>query len=730
MSQPDGDIPGESFISPGGAERLRLMVEAVRDYAIFMLDPAGHITSWNAGAERLKGYCADEIIGRHFSAFYPPEDVAADKPGQQLKLAAARGRWEDEGWRVRNNGTRFWASVVITALQDPDGRLLGYGKVTRDLTERRQAELDLSARERLLSGVLHAATEHAITSTDMNGTLTVFNRGAERMLGYRADEVVGLHTPLLFHDPDEVAAREDELGIARGFELFDTAAREPRPDAGEWTYVRKDGSRLRVHLTVSTVMNEDGQPCGYIGIAADLTERDRGETALRAASDQAAIMEKAFTGAPGGVALIGLDRRFVRVNAALCEILGRQEDEIVGLTSDAFTHPDDLALTAEGYLDIETGAAPRVRMEKRYLKPDGSVVWAVTDASPVGLCDGGPSHIVAHVHDVTARHEAEERSRAAEEQFRRAFEDAPIGMMMLGLDSRYMQVNDAFCAMVGRSREALLSRTRQSITHPDDVPHDEEAVRSLLDGSAKSRMWEKRFIHAAGHPVWVSISVTAIRARDGQPTHLIAQALDITARRRYQSELQHMADHDPLTGLPNRRSFERELNHHLVRLKGSGPRGAVLMIDLDNFKSYNDTRGHSAGDELIVRIGRALHSRLRESDVLARLGGDEFAALLPEADRDGAEAVARSMLRVVCDGTPSPVQGGKYVTASIGIALFSDGDALAGHEVLVNADLAMYEAKANGRNGFVRYRATEHTHFPSQRPMIRGRHIYAARTDG
>ncbi len=271
-------------------------------------------------------------------------------------------------------------------------------------------------------------------------------------------------------------------------------------------------------------------------------------------------------------------------------------------------------------------------------------------------------------------------------------------MMIIDLQARYESVNDAFCAIVGHPRETLVGMSRQSVTHPDDVAADTEALRSLLDGEVKTYTRDLRYIHAAGHPVWASIGVTLIRDPDGHPRHFIAQTQDITARRSYEGQLKHMADHDPLTGLLNRRSFERELNSHIARVKRSGMTGTVLMLDLDNFKYHNDTKGHSAGDALIVRIAHALRSRLRESDVIARLGGDEFAVLLPRETDDRAAVVARALLECVRVEAPASKLGERRrVTASIGIACFADALDTA-DDIMVKADLAMYDAKEHGRD--------------------------------
>src|SRR5256885_452862 len=191
---------------------LRLMVESVKDYAIFMLDVGGRVVTWNAGAERIKGYSAAEIIGQHFSRFYPPEDVQARTPERELQVAAAEGRWADEGWRVRKDGSRFWASVVITALRSPDGELLGFAKVTRDVTERHEMERALRETEQRFHLIVEGAKDYALLMLDPEGRVVSWNAGAERLKGYRSEEIVGQHFSR-FYPPEDVRAGKPERAL-------------------------------------------------------------------------------------------------------------------------------------------------------------------------------------------------------------------------------------------------------------------------------------------------------------------------------------------------------------------------------------------------------------------------------------------------------------------------------------------------------------------------------------
>src|SRR3954452_985487 len=190
---------------PEVEERFRLLVENVRDYAIFMLDPEGRVVTWNKGAQRLKQYTADEIIGQHFSKFYPASDNAARKPQRELEIAIAEGRVEDEGWRIKKDGTRFWALVVITALRDKSGTLVGFAKVTRDLTERRAAEERLRQSEEQFRLLVERVEEYAIYLLDPSGRVATWNTGAAKIKQYSSQEIIGKHFAC-FYTAEDVAA--------------------------------------------------------------------------------------------------------------------------------------------------------------------------------------------------------------------------------------------------------------------------------------------------------------------------------------------------------------------------------------------------------------------------------------------------------------------------------------------------------------------------------------------
>jgi PAS domain S-box-containing protein len=251
--------------------RYELLVQSVTDYAIYMLDPSGIITSWNAGAERFKGYTAEEIIGQHFSTFYTEEDLQKCIPEIGLRTAAEEGRFEAEGWRVRKDGTRFWANVVIDRIADPSGKLIGFAKVTRDLTHRKLAEEELRRSEERFRFLLQSVTDYAIYMLDTTGRITSWNAGAARFKGYSAGEIIGQHFSRFYSEEDQAAGIPEKA--------LQTALEEGRFEAEGWRY-RKDGTKFWANVVIDPVRNDDGELIGFAKITRDLTERRRSELAL------------------------------------------------------------------------------------------------------------------------------------------------------------------------------------------------------------------------------------------------------------------------------------------------------------------------------------------------------------------------------------------------------------------------------------------------------------------
>jgi PAS domain S-box-containing protein len=270
--------PAPSSMPP--PDMYRVLVEQVKDYAIFMLDRDGNVLTWNEGARRMKGYEAHEIIGRHFSTFIPRQDVENEKPAFELRMAIEMGRYEEEGWRVRKDGSRFWANVVITPLRGADGSLTGFAKVTRDLTQRKLQEehlqrlLESEERFRLL---VEQVKDYAIFILDAKGNVSSWNQGARRLKGYSSDEIIGKHFST-FYTAEDLATDKParELSIA---------IREGRYEEEGWR-IRKDRTRFWANVVITSLWDKRGNLTGFAKVTRDLTQRKREEEALRRKTDE------------------------------------------------------------------------------------------------------------------------------------------------------------------------------------------------------------------------------------------------------------------------------------------------------------------------------------------------------------------------------------------------------------------------------------------------------------
>ena len=338
--------PADATGTARRAHELALLVENVRDYAILLLDPDGIVVTWNAGAERLKGYRPEEIIGQHFSAFYTDEDRARDHAGEILEIARGEGRYEEEGWRVRKDGSRFWAHVLVTTIYDEDGAILGFGKVVRDLTTRRLSEQRLrdNAGELAASNVeldqfrrlVLSVRDYAIFLLDAGGHITTWNAGAEHAKGYTAEEIIGQHFSVFYTDEDRARDHPgDELRIARETGRYEE----------EGWRVRKDGSRFWASVAITAVRDDAGALSGYAKVTRDLTERRAADRALHEANERLRRSNQEL-------------ERFAAVAAHDLQEPLRTIAGFSGLLTER--HGDQLDATARKYVDHIAAAAERM----------------------------------------------------------------------------------------------------------------------------------------------------------------------------------------------------------------------------------------------------------------------------------------------------------------------------------------------------------------------------------
>ncbi|HTP23789.1 MAG TPA: PAS domain S-box protein [Solirubrobacteraceae bacterium] len=409
-------------------------------------------------------------------------------------------------------------------------------------------------------------------------------------------------------------------------------------------------------------------------------------------SGEGDIFGEVFRSAPAGM-VVGDERgRLVAVNRAFCAIVGRREDELVGHDFREFTHPDDLAGDEQGWAGLASGDRSEYVTEKRYLRRDGSPAWVKVRAAVADDPRTGRRVFIAHIVDIGERKRHELALAEAEERFRSAFDNAPIGIALVAPDGRFIKVNRSLCELTGFSETALLVRSFQSITHPNDLDADLAHVQDVLAGRRRTYQMEKRYFHADGHVIWVMLSVSLVRDAAGQPLYFISQIADITERKWREEELQDRAEQlaviastDPLTGLSTRRAWDVAINERMRRRGDRAGSFAVALIDLDGLKEINDTHGHGAGDDALAATASALRAALRDGDLVARLGGDEFAILVPDADLDATLALTERILEAL----PKPL------TASAGVAVWDGRESAA--RLQRRADKAMYAAKREGK---------------------------------
>jgi PAS domain S-box-containing protein len=404
------------------AQRFELLVDAVSDYAVCLLDAEGIVRTWNSGAERLKGYRANEIIGQHFSRFFIAEDKAIDLPHQILTRARRAGRAEHEGWSVRKDGSRFWAAVVIWPVRVSDGRVVGFAKITRDITERRQAQQALYESERRFRLLIEAVKDYAIYILDPSGVIVNWNAGAERMKGYSAEEIVGQHFSLFY-------TREDRAAGAPARALA-SAARYGHYEGEGWR-VRKDGGRFWALVELDAMRNETGELIGFAKVTRDITERQVAQQTLREAASQFRTLIDGVT----DYALYMLDPNglVVNWNAGAERIKGYNSDEIIGQHFSRFYTERDRAAGLPARALQTAAQQGRFEAEGWRVRKDGTLFWANAVIDRITDENGDLIGFAKITRDITEHRNAQLALQEAQAQRAQAQKMEALGQLTGGV---------------------------------------------------------------------------------------------------------------------------------------------------------------------------------------------------------------------------------------------------------------------------------------------------------
>jgi diguanylate cyclase (GGDEF)-like protein/PAS domain S-box-containing protein len=571
------DAQGKPLISKGTAQdvtarksaedlfkRHKMVIDAARD-GFWTVDMDGNLLEVNQAYAAMSGYSIAELERMNIGDLEAKEGVS----DTQSHIAAIIAQGSDlfESVHRRKDGTFFDVEVSVNYMADL-GLLFAF---FRDITSRKQTQTEilrlLSRQQAILDGA-----NYSIIVTDKEGVITDFNAGAERMLGYRAEEMVGRRTPAILHDPEEVRLHAEQLSqelahpVMAGFDVFVAKAKLGMVEEREWTYIRKDGSRFPVLLSVTAMRDHEQRIAGFMGIASDISERKKAQEDLHIA---AATFE---------------------------------------------THEAIMITNAEGVI---------------------------------------------------------------------------------------MRVNNAFENITGFSKQEVINRNPRIL---NSGRHDKAFFTAFWNtlktkGAWSGEIWDR---HKSGRIYPKYLRVSAVKSADGETTQYVAMFSDISERKKTEEEIYNLAFYDPLTGLPNRRLLYDRLGVAMATSGRSRQYGALLYLDLDNFKKLNDTRGHEVGDRLLIEVGNRLRAIVRKLDTVARIGGDEFLVLLENIgheEQGATQNVAQiaEKIRAALSEEYQIDEFSLYSSPSIGVCLFRGHD-ISLKDLVKHADIAMYHAKDAGKN--------------------------------
>jgi diguanylate cyclase (GGDEF)-like protein/PAS domain S-box-containing protein len=663
-----------------GSEELAQALMRCAGTGIYIIQD-GRFQYVNSLFQELTGYTEPELLGVYPLDLVHPEDreIVRKKAIDSLKGGSS---FPYEYRFLKKDGGVIWVLERLTSTEYR-GKRSAVGSFM-DITERKQSEETLAKSEERYRTIMDE-THDDYFEVDLAGNYTFVNDAFCRSVAYTAEELIGMNY--------KVTNASDD--VERIYKAFNQVYLTGQPIKALTTkFVRKDGSYGVGELSAFPMRNEKGEIVGFRGVSHDVTERVRMEEALRRSEERyRTIMDETHD----DYFEVDLAGNHTFVNDAYCRSAGYTMEELIGMNYRGTTASDDVEIIYKAFKQVYLTGQPTKAITFKFVRKDGSSGVGELVALPLRNEKGEIIGFRGVSHDVSERVRMEEALRRSEEKYRTILEEIEEGYYEINRAGNITFVNEAACRQFGRSEEELIGMNYREYVPKEDIKGVFKAWNKVYRTGEPLQSYPFVIVRKDGTQIFLENSVSPLRDKGGKIIGFRSVSRDVTEHKQYEQKIAEMATHDSLTGLPNRTLLSDRLTMGLALSRRSGNRLAVLMLDLDKFKTINDTMGHGVGDQLLKAVAERLTSVTRKSDTIARIGGDEFVLVLPQVCQPAnASRLAQRILDVFRE--PLVFDGHQLnITTSIGIAVYpEDGKDI---EILLkNADTAMYRAKEQGRD--------------------------------
>ncbi len=662
-----------------------------------VVDMQGRYQEWNPAMEALRGRPKEEMLGRTVAETYPREPAMLY---DEVMDAIARTYRGEHVLRsdvlLQGSDPPVWTTVRHGPVRNAQGQIVGSLSIVQDVTQRKLAELSLRASQENLAITLQSIGD-AVMATDVQGRITRMNPVAEEMTGWSLENALGLPLTDVFRIVHAITRQAPVDPVRRVLDSGEVVGL-----ANHTALLSRDGLERQISDSAAPIRDADGRLVGVVLVFSDVTEQYRLQRVLVESEER----YRALVDASPVAVIVHQHQRLVFVNPAAVHLLAAADAaSLLGRAIVDFVHPEQHPLLAQRAQQVREERAELPIQEWRYLRVDGSVVDVQAQASVIHL-DGEPAVQVSFM-DITASKRAQEQLRENEARFRALTSLSSDWYWEQDAQFRFVRVKDDETDWTAAASQHFLGHSyigkkRWEMGETHLMPSQWDAHRAELQAHREFRDLQMKFQKPDGSFRWASVSGMPIFDAQGVFSGYRGIGRDITAQKAAQEQINALAFYDALTGLPNRRLLIEQLKQALATHTRSRQHAALLFIDLDNFKTLNDTLGHETGDLLLQQVAQRVLSCVREADTVARLGGDEFVVMLQGLSEEALDAAADAEhighKILAAFGPAFQLSAREYrSTPSIGITLFGGGSQSV-EDLLKQADLAMYQAKAAGRN--------------------------------